>query len=642
MSYSAGDIEVLPGLEGIRRRPAMYIGSSGPQGAMHLLVEVVQNAVDEALAGACTGIDVTLGADDSVTVHDDGRGIPVEPHPRDGRSALEMVLTDLHSGGKFRDGAYQVSGGLHGVGLTCVNALSERLEVDVRRDGRRTTIACARGRVVEPVTDRGPAEGHGTTVSFRPDPTLFVDGFAIDRIALARHLQEQAFLHPGLRVTLTTATGTDTWRFDTGLEGFVRYLGSHEAPVHADPITFLDERDGVRVEAALWWTTGYAETICSYVNSIRTSQGGSHVEGLDAALSRVLHREAVSRGMINERDLLGADVREGLVAALSVRVRDPEFEGQTKTLLNSALVGRVVEAVVTEHLGAALAAHPEAARGVLGKVVEAGRARLAARAAGERARYRALDSVVTKEVYRQQFGIRSKNWHDSCRWLTDQTLLGAHAAMCVADPEGEALDVCCGSGVVGNSFRGKVKRIIGLDLTPQMAELARTRLDEVVLGDVYDIPFESNRFALACTREVLHLLPDPGKPVSEVFRVLKPGGQFVMGQLVPYGDADTAWFFRVIKKKQPLFFNHFLADDLIALFTQAGFVDITTSEVTQWEDIDLWIATHETPNLMRHEIRDLYHHAPAEVRAVHPFTISPEGRILDQWRWIIYSCMKPA
>ncbi|MBM4392967.1 MAG: methyltransferase domain-containing protein, partial [Deltaproteobacteria bacterium] len=260
--------------------------------------------------------------------------------------------------------------------------------------------------------------------------------------------------------------------------------------------------------------------------------------------------------------------------------------------------------------------------------------------AGERARYRRVDLRPDREVYRQQFGIRSRNWHDSARWITDSTLLGAHGAACKVPPDTVALDACCGSGVVGASFRGRVARIVGLDLTPQMAALARQRLDEVVLGDVYEIPFPDASFGLVCNREVLHLLPHPERPVAEFFRVLKPGGQLVVGQLVPYGPADAPWMFRVLKKKQPLFFNNFLAEDLRALLEGAGFVDIEATEVRQWEDIDTWIDTWETPGVQRHQIRDLYTNAPAEVRAVHPFEITPAGRILDCWRWVVFSAFK--
>jgi DNA gyrase subunit B len=209
-------------------------------------------------------------------------------------------------------------------------------------------------------------------------------------------------------------------------------------------------------------------------------------------------------------------------------------------------------------------------------------------------------------------------------------------------PDAEVLDVCCGSGVVGASFRGRVGKITGLDITPEMVALSRQRLDEVVQGDVYDIPFPANRFDLVCNREVLHLLPHPERPVAEIFRVLKPGGQFIFGQWVPFSEVDAPWMFRIVKKKQPLFFNNLMEEDCKALLRDAGFVGIETAEYLQWEDIDLWIDTWETPNLHRHQIRDLYLHAPAEVRAAHPFEISPTGAITDCWRWVVFSALKPS
>lgn len=641
MSYSAQSIEVLPPLEAVRRRPAMYIGSSGPAGVHQLVIELVQNAVDEVLAGACSHIQVFLGSD-AIVVDDDGRGIPVEAMP-DGRSALEVVLTELHAGGKFRSGAYEAPGGLHGVGLSCVNALSSRLEVDVFRNGEHWQMVCGQGRVLQSPTRIGPSTRTGTRLSFQPDPQIFVDGATADPAFFEQYLQEQAFLQPGLRTTLQVGDRSQSWSSHEGLPGFVKFLSQDLAKIHPDPILVTGEQDGIRLEAVLLWTTGYGEHIKTFVNRVRTPQGGAHLDGLGAALTRVLHQQALALKMIEPEEawLLGSDLREGLVGVLAIRMAEPEFEGQTKLLLTSSVAGPV-SAILIRGLTKIFGDDPELTRRIVGKTLEAGRARLAARRAGERARYRSLDSVVSKEVYRQQFGIRSKNWHQSARWLTDEGLLGTHAAACAVSPEAEVLDICCGSGVVGASFRGKVKKITGLDLTPQMVELAKTRLDEVVQGDVYAIPFPENRFDLVVNREVLHLLPEPQRPVAEVFRVLKPGAQFIVGQMVPYNAADAAWFFRVVKKKQPLFFNNLMEEDMIRLLSGAGFENITTAEYLQWEDIDLWIDTWETPNQLRHEIRDLYHHAPAEVRAVHPFRISPEGKILDQWRWVIFSAFKPA
>lgn len=642
MRYTAQSIEVLPPLEAVRRRPAMYIGSSGPAGVHQLVVELVQNAIDEALVGACDTIRVRLDAEE-IVVEDNGRGIPIDPLP-DGRSAIEVVLTELHAGGKFRPGAYEATGGLHGVGLSCVNALSASLQADVfLGEAGHWQIGCARGQIVAPLQKVGPADRTGTRIRFQPDPQIFAEGIAADPEFFVRYLQEQAFLQPNLKTSLEIAgQPVQEWSSTEGLPGFVRFLSQDAPLVHPAPLVLSAAEGGLQVDAVLQWTTGYGEQLRSFVNRVRTPQGGAHLDGLAAALTRSLHQQALTLKMIepDESWLLGSDLREGLVGVLAIRMAEPEFEGQTKLLLTSPVTAQVT-ALLTRALHQAFAADPELARRIVGKTLEASRARLAARRAGERARYRSLEGVVSKEVYRQQFGIRSKNWHQSARWLTDSGLLGSHAEACAVSPDAEVLDVCCGSGVVGASFRGRVKKITGLDLTPQMVALARERLDEVVQGDVYAIPFEANRFDLVTNREVLHLLPEPHRPVAEVFRVLKPGGQFIVGQMVPYGAADSAWFFRIVKKKQPLFFNNLMEEDMLRLLGNAGFENITTREYLQWEDIDLWIDTWETPNQLRHEIRDLYHHAPAEARAIHPFRISPEGKILDQWRWVIFSAFKP-
>jgi len=652
-AYSASAITVLTGLEAVRQRPAMYVGSTGPSGALHLIYEVVQNSVDEAMAGHCSRICVTLQANGSIQVADDGRGIPVDAHPTDGRPAIEVVLTTLHAGGKFgpqggQAEAYGIAGGLHGVGISCVNALSDHFEVEVRRDGLTSHIAYMRGEEASPLTSVGPSESTGTTVTFRPDPTIF-DGVVLDVRTLRRRLQEQAFLHPGLTVELTDARGrnraSEVFRYDTGIAGFVDHLVAERTPLHPQPIAISGEHDGHQVDLAVQWTTAYAEETLSYVNAIFTSQGGSHVEGLRAALTRVVNARARAEGLLHDdadEQIAGYDVREGMVAVLSVKMREPEYEGQTKSTLTSHSAIDAVEAVVEQALSDWMDAHASAATAIVGKALEASRARAAARRASERARYQSIDQVVSKEVYKQQFGIRSKNWHQSAAWITDDTILSTQADMWDGPDDAKVLDVCCGSGVVGNAFRGKVGHITGLDLTPEMIAMAETRLDIVKQGDVYEMPFDSDQFDLVCNREVLHLLPRPDIPVAQIFRVLKPGGTFIVSQLVPYGPEDAPWFFRIVKKKQPLFFNNLMAEDMVKLLEDAGFVDIEMKDIICWEDIDVWIDTWETPNLHRHEIRQLYYDAPAEVRRVHPFEIRPDGGILDQWRWVVLRGRKPS
>ncbi len=641
--YDASAITVLEGLEPVRRRPAMYVGSTGPAGVYNLVVEVVQNAVDEAMAGHCTAIDVILHTDGSVEVRDDGRGIPVDALPS-GRSAAEVVLTTLHAGGKFGSGAYFTAGGLHGVGVSCVNALSSRLELEVWRDGGTFRALFARGEVTESLTRTGDSTTRGTRIQFTPDATVFSEP-AVPETQLAAWLHAQAFLNDGLTIRYDNRVSGfyEAWKYETGVAGFVGWLNREREVVHSPPAHSRGHAQGIRIDVALQWTHGYAEDVQAWVNGVHTPQGGTHVEGLRAALTRVINGYAAKAHLLDgSESIAGYDLREGLTAVLSIRLENPEFEGQTKAVLTTPGATAAVDEVVGAAFATWLDGHPAEAAAIVGRALEASRARNAARRASERARYQRVDFGFSRDVYRQQFGIRSANWHASARWITDDAILSEHAAHCKVSPDAKVLDVCCGSGVVGNAFRGKVGHITGLDLTPEMVKLSRTRLDEVVQGDVYHIPFPDNSYDLVCNREVLHLLPNPERPVSEIFRVLKPGGQFVVGQWVPFSEVDAAWMFRIVKKKQPLFFNNLMEQDMIDLLTNAGFVDLKVTEVLQWEDIDTWIDTWETSAIHRHQIRDLYHNAPAEVRAVHPFQISPEGRITDCWRWCIFSGFKPA
>jgi DNA gyrase subunit B len=578
-----------------------------------------------------------------VEVRDDGWGIPVDPHPSSGRPACEVVLTQLHAGGKFDGGAYRDPGGLHGVGLSCVNALSSALEVEICRDGARHVQAFSRGAPLGDLRRMEATDRRGTTVRFVPDAQIFGEAPPPRRPGMRAHLQALAFLVPGLETRFEDADGAQVFVESAGVAGLARWLMEDRAPAHPEAITLAGEAEGLSFSLALQWTWSWTESLRSFVNGIPTPKGGTHVDALEAALTRAVQREGQRRGLVEPGEhLAGFDIREGLCAALSLRMADPEFEGQTKASLTSPEVGAVLAELLESGLAEAFAAAPDAAAAIVGRAVEASRARSAARRAGERARYQKVQVRPDPEVYREQFGIRSRNWHASARWLTDGDLLGAHADSFQMPADAVLLDVCCGSGVVGASFRGKARRIVGLDLTPQMVDLAKTRLDEVVLGNVYDIPFPDCSFDAVCNREVLHLLPHPERPLAEVFRVLKPGGQLVVGQLVPYGPIDAPWFFRVIKKKQPLLYNHLLEEDLAQLLREAGFVDLSMREVLQWEDIDTWIDTWETPVMHRHQIRALYRDAPAAVRAVHPFRISASGAIEDCWRWVIFSAFKPA
>jgi DNA gyrase subunit B len=335
------------------------------------------------------------------------------------------------------------------------------------------------------------------------------------------------------------------------------------------------------------------------------------------------------------------EVIEGLAAVIDCKVSRPNFEGQTKSRFTSADDGPEIERMVTEQTRVFLERQTQAAQVIFDRIREARHARLAARRIAERIYFQNVRQGINEEVYKAQFGARSKNWHDSAVWITDQKLLESHADMLKLDGEAVVLDVCCGSGVVGASFKGKVKKVVGLDLTPEMVSLAKQRLDEVHQGNVYNIPFPDNSFDLVCTREVLHLLPYPEKPVSEIYRVLKPGGQFIVGQILPFGEDDAAWMYRIFKKKQPLIYNMFQEEDFRRLLLSPGFVDLEMTEMNVWESIDVWIDSVETTAVHRHEIRELFRTAPQEAKAIHPLKISSSGEIQDLWRWCVFSVRKP-
>jgi DNA gyrase subunit B len=642
-AYDADQITILSGLEAVRQRPGMYIGSTGIEGLHHLVYEVVDNAIDESLAGHCDQLTVELLPDGSCAITDNGRGIPVGPMP-DGRSAAEVVLTTLHTGAKFHNDVYKVSGGLHGVGVSCVNALSERLELDVWRSGAHFRATFSRGTVTAPITRVADSAQRGTRVCFLPDARIFRDVLDFSWDVLSWRLRELAFLNPGLSITFRDLRGEpleEVFLYAGGTQSFVAHLNRARIPLHAPPIHIHQSVSGVEIDLALQWTSLYAEDTHSFVNSIRTAEGGTHLEGLRDALTETVQQLARDRGRRGVERIRRIDVREGLACVLSLKVPQPEFGGQTKTrLTNPAIRGLVCE-TVREHLRVALESEPALAAAIIQKALDAARARRASRRAGDASRHQLTPEDATPEIYQNQFGERSKNWHDSAVWIAHDELLSRHGALSQVPPDSEALDVCCGSGVVGASFRGRVKKITGLDITPEMVTLARERLDEVVHGTVYDIPFPNDRFELVCNREVMHLMPDPMRMMSEVVRVLKPGGQFVVGQILPFSEADAAWMFRIFKKKQPLLYHMFQEEDFESLLRKAGLVDIEMHEFCVWEDIDVWIDTYETSTLHRYEIRRLYQEAPAEVRAVHPFKILPSGRIQDCWRWCIYSARKP-
>jgi len=399
-AYTAENIKVLGGMDAVRKRPAMYIGSTGPQGLHHLVYEVVDNSIDEAMAGYCDKISVRLHANGSVTVTDNARGIPVDMHPTENKSAAEVVLTVLHAGGKFEKGSYQISGGLHGVGLSVVNALSEWLEVTIWRDQREHRLRFNRGVTVQPLKVVGATDRHGTRVRFKPDPEIF-ETVEYTFETLATRLRELSFLNQGVRIILIDERGDEPRRREFHYEGwiksFVEHLNRNKTPLHKDVVYIQGEQTGVVVEVALQFNEGYQETLYSFVNNINTTEGGTHVSGFKAALTRTVNNYATAHDLLKnvKESLTGDDIREGMAAVISVKVPDPQFEGQTKTKLGNSEVKGIVEGVVNEKLGEAFEENPAAAKKVIDKAVHAARVREAARKARDLARRKgALDSAA--------------------------------------------------------------------------------------------------------------------------------------------------------------------------------------------------------------------------------------------------------
>ncbi|MDQ3210223.1 MAG: DNA topoisomerase (ATP-hydrolyzing) subunit B [Actinomycetota bacterium] len=388
-SYDAGDIQVLEGLEPVRKRPGMYIGTTSARGLHHLVYEVVDNAIDEAMAGYADKIVVTIHADGSASVIDNGRGIPVKPIPgaKDRRPAIEVVLTVLHAGGKFGGAGYAISGGLHGVGVSVVNALSEKLEVEVMRDGYSWSQSYVRGKRDAPLQKGKPTTKTGTRVRFWPDPEIFTETLDLRRETLAERLRELAFLNRGVEIKLVDERETpkveESFRANGGLADFVRYLAQAKDTVNKIIAIDTGATNDGEVELAMQWTTGYTESLYSFANTINTHEGGMHEEGLKKALTNVLNRYARAKGLLKEKDdnLIGEDVREGLIAILSVKLRDPQFEGQTKTKLGNASMRSLVETTVNADLATWLEEHPGEAKRIFTKASSAAKARLAARQA---------------------------------------------------------------------------------------------------------------------------------------------------------------------------------------------------------------------------------------------------------------------
>ena len=396
--YGADKIKVLEGLEAVRTRPAMYIGSTSLDGLHHLLYEVVDNSVDEALNGFCDHIEVTIHIDNSITVTDNGRGIPTDFHEQSGRSAAEVVLTVLHSGGKFDNASYKVSGGLHGVGVSVVNALSQRLDLEIWRGGKVFEQTYERGKPVTEFRQTGKTKRRGTKITFNPDAEIFeVLEFSYD--AIAARMRELAFLNRGLQIVLEDLRSDrrDVFKYEGGITSFVEFLNANKTALHPKPIYFEARKEDVIVEAAMQYNDGYSETMFSFANNINTHEGGTHLIGFKAALTRSLNSYAQANDLMKDlrENPTGEDVREGLAAVISVKLRNPQFEGQTKTKLGNSEIKGIVEAAVNENLGAFFEQNPAVAKRILTKAIDAARAREAARKARDLTRRKgALDTAL--------------------------------------------------------------------------------------------------------------------------------------------------------------------------------------------------------------------------------------------------------
>ncbi len=462
-TYKAEDIKILKGLEGVRKRPAMYIGSTGIEGLHHLVYEVIDNSVDEALAGFCDRIEVKLNKDGSCTVIDNGRGIPTGKHPEDpeGRTALEIVLTELHAGGKFESKAYKVSGGLHGVGVSVVNALSEWMEVEVKRNGRIVRQRYARGIPVTPVEEIGKTEERGTKITFKPDPEIF-EVIEFSKDVLSHRFKELSYLNKGLKIILMDERDGAVEEFiaEGGIVSFVEDLNKNKKVINAKPIYVTGQREGVIVEIAIQYNESYSEEILTFVNNINTREGGTHLVGFKSALTRTINSYAIEKGFLKEgkESLSGDDVREGIVAVISVKIPEPQFEGQTKMKLGNSEVKGIVETILNEGLSRWLEENPNSAKRIVEKAKEAARVREAAKKA--------------KELTRRK-GI-----------LEDTTLPGKLADCTEKDPSHAELFIVEGDSAGGSAKQARDRRCQAvLPLRGKILNVEKARIDKMLTSE---------------------------------------------------------------------------------------------------------------------------------------------------------------
>ena len=461
--YNAEQIQVLEGLEPVRKRPGMYIGSTGPRGLHHLVYEIVDNSVDEALAGYCSTIGVTIQKDNSIVVEDDGRGMPVDKHPKLGIPAVEVIHTVLHAGGKFGGGGYKVSGGLHGVGASVVNALSTHMEVEIRRNGKVYKQTYERGKTTSPLTEIGTSKHTGSKSTFWPDPEIF-DDTEFDYGTLEYRLREMAFLNKGIKITLKDEREgkerEEVFHYEGGIREFVVHQNKNKEPLHKDIIYFEVQKKGMEVEIAMQYTDRYNELILSYANNINTTEGGTHMVGFKTALTRVMNDYARKNKFLKENDdsLSGEDVREGLTAIISVKLTEPQFEGQTKTKLGNSEMRGFVETATNENLTAFLEENPAQARIILDKCLRAARAREAARKARELTRRKGV--------------------------LDGTSLPGKLADCSEKDPSISEIFLVEGDSAGGTAMNGRDrKRQAILPLRGKILNVEKARLDKILNSD---------------------------------------------------------------------------------------------------------------------------------------------------------------